>query len=433
MIAKQILVVEDNKFIGSLLRDKLQAARYGVVWVKNLAGVLELLASGEHDFFAAILDFSLPDAPTGEIIDHVVRHDIPTIVFTGPLSDEVRSTVWVKNVVDYVLKDNFFSPDYLVATIQRLERNLVTKVLVVDDSSFFRQVIVDLLAVHRFQIFTATDGVDALRVVEEHPDIKLVITDFSMPQMDGFMLTQRLRAKYSREDMAIIGISAKGENLLAARFIKHGANDFIIKQTFLTEEFYSRVNQCMDSLENVRIIREAAITDYLTGLYNRRYFFDVGYKLFASAARKSITLSCAMIDIDHFKKVNDTYGHDVGDQVLQHIAGLLQKRLRATDIVARMGGEEFCVLAVNVDAGYVEGLFEELRRRVDESTFEISDGQQLDLTVSIGVAVNGSAYSLEGLVKVADEQLYIAKGNGRNQVVVGRGEISGDGAGADTR
>ena len=433
MGAKRILLVEDNKFVGTLLRTKLQAARYSVVWARDLAEALAQLAVHGDGFFAAILDYSLPDAPAGEIIDHVVRRDIPAVVFTGQFSDEVRNAVWMKNVVDYVLKDNFSSPDYLVATIQRLERNLATKVLVVDDSSFFRQVIVDLLKVHRFQVLTAADGVEALAVVDAQPDIKLVIADFSMPEMDGFKLTQRLRAKYTKEEMAIIGISAKGQNLLAARFIKYGANDFIIKQTFLTEEFYCRVNQCLDGLENVRRIREAAIKDFLTGLCNRRYFFDVGYKLFASAARKSITLTCAMIDIDHFKKVNDIHGHDVGDLALCHVAAILQKRMRATDIVARVGGEEFCILAVNVDDANVEGLFEELRQRLADAPLEIGDGRQLNLTASIGVAVNGSAFSLEGMVKIADEQLYIAKRSGRNRVVVRRGEISDDGAGADSR
>lgn len=419
MGAKQILVVEDNPFVGALLRNKLQVARYSVVWVKDLAESLKVLDSGEYDFFAAILDFGLPDAPFGEIIDHVVQRGIPSVVFTGSMSDEVRSTVWMKNVVDYVLKDNSHSPDYLVAAIKRLERNIHTKVLVVDDSSFFRQVIVDLLKVHCFQVLTAIDGDDALAVVAANPDIKLVITDYSMPEMDGFKLTQRLRTKYSKDEMAIIVISSEGQNLLAAKFIKYGANDFIIKQTFLTEEFYGRVNQCMDGLEDVRKIRDAAIRDYLTGLFNRRYFFDVGYKLFASAVRKSIVLSCAMIDIDNFKMINDTYGHEVGDQVLQHIARILDARMRSSDIVARVGGEEFCVLAVNVECGNVKGLFDELRQRVADMPLDLGDGQQLQLAVSIGVSVNNCVFSLEELLNAADKQLFIAKQQGRNQVVVG--------------
>ena len=434
MSAKKILVAEDNKFVGAVLRNKLQAARYSVVWTVDLAETKQVLETQGDRLFAAILDFALPDAPSGEVIDHVVSRNIPSVVYTGLISDDIRSTVWMKNVVDYVLKDNSFSHDYLITAIQRLERNHSTKVLVVDDSSFFRKVIVDLLKVHRFQILTAADGNEALQVVEEHPDIKLVITDFRMPEMDGFSLTQHLRMKYSREDLAIIGISGKGENLLAARFIKYGANDFIVKQTLLAEEFYSRVNHCLDSIDNVQKIREAAITDYLTGLFNRRYFFDVGHKLFASAARKSITLSCAMIDIDHFKEINDTYGHEVGDRALRHIADILQQGVRATDIVARMGGEEFCILAVDVGDANVESFFEDLRRQLGSMNFDVGDGQTIALTVSIGVAINDSAYSLEGMVKVADEQMYAAKRGGRNRVVVGREVVvvNGDEAAAGT-
>ena len=432
MNAKKILVVEDNKFVGAVLRNKLQAARYSVVWAVDLAEALMVLESQGDRLFAAILDFALPDAPSGEVIDYVVRRNIPSVVYTGLLSEEIRSTVWMKNVVDYVLKDNSFSHDYLITAIQRLERNFDTKVLVVDDSSFFRKMLVDLLSVHRFQILTANDGNDALQVVEANPDIKLVITDFRMPEMDGFQLTQRLRTKYSKEDMAIIGISGKGENLLAARFIKYGANDFIIKQTLLAEEFYSRVNQCMDSLDNVRRIREAAITDYLTGLFNRRYFFDVGHKLFASAARRSISLTCAMIDIDHFKEVNDTYGHEIGDMALRHVAGILQEGVRASDIVARMGGEEFCVLVVDLGDENIEVFFEELRQRIEKTSLEFGDDMVLNLTVSIGVGLSENAYSLEGMVKFADEQLYVAKRSGRNRVVVGRDKISDGVAVADS-
>ncbi|MDH5298518.1 MAG: diguanylate cyclase [Desulfobulbaceae bacterium] len=418
MGVRKILVVEDSNFVGTLLQEKLRRARYTTVWTKSKAETVELLDGGGHDFFCAILDFKLPDAQDGSVIGEVVGRGIPGIVFTGDLSTEVRDLVWAKNVVDYVLKDNAYAPDYLIGMLKRLERNELTKVLVVDDSGFFCQVIANLLKIQKFKVFTAGNGREALAVVAQHPEIRLVVTDYQMPEMDGLQLTQALRAKYAREDMSIIGISAKGEHIMAARFIKYGANDFIIKQSFLTEEFYSRVNQCLDNLENIRLIREAAIKDFLTGLYNRRYFFDVGHKLFANMARQNITLTCCMIDIDFFKKVNDTYGHEVGDLTLRHISDILRTRMREGDIVARLGGEEFCILAVNVDPAAVAGLFEDLRRRVEEAPVNIGGGQQLAVTVSIGVAAPG-AYSLEEMVRMADEQMYLAKKSGRNQVVVG--------------
>ena len=417
MSMKQVLVVEDSIAVSSLMKKKLMGARFSVVVANSLTEALVLIEENSSHFFAAILDFRLPDAPNGEIIDKVVAHGIPSIVFTGDLSQEVRNFVWERHVVDYVLKDNSQAPDYIIHILKQLVRNIDTKVMVVEDSGFCCKIISDLLKLHRFQVLSADNGEEALAILKENTDIKLVITDYNMPKMDGFRLTQKIRARYSREELAIIGISARGQNLTAARFIKYGANDFIIKQSFLTEEFYCRVNQCIDNLENIRKIREASVKDFLTGLHNRRYFFDTGRKLFASYRRKNITLVCAMLDIDLFKKVNDTYGHDTGDIVIQHIADILHRRMRETDIVARIGGEEFAILAVNVANESVEALFNELRQLVENTSVDIGDGRQLKVTISIGVALD-CKISMEEMLKIADNALYAAKQGGRNQVAV---------------
>jgi len=417
---KKILVVEDSRVVGTLLGNKLCKAGYKMVWAESMAQALALLGEEDADFFCAILDFSLPDAPDGAIIPEVVARGIPALVFTGNICNRVRELAWGNSVVDYVLKDNPFSYDYLVDMVRRLERNQTIKVLVVDDSAFSRKMMADLLRVHLLEVHTAANGREAMALLADHPDIALVIADFHMPEMDGFALTQAIRQRFSREDLAIIGISSScTDRTMPARFIKYGANDFIVKQSFLAEEFYSRVNQCLDDLENIRRLREAAVRDFLTGLYNRRYFFDFGHKLFANVARKNITLTCGMIDIDLFKNVNDTYGHDVGDVALRHIADIMARRMRETDLVARMGGEEFCVLAVNADAASVPALFEDLRRRVAEAALDIGGGQRIGLTVSIGVAGSDDVFSLEEMVKRADERLFLAKQAGRNRVVAG--------------
>jgi diguanylate cyclase (GGDEF)-like protein len=203
---------------------------------------------------------------------------------------------------------------------------------------------------------------------------------------------------------------------MAARFLKIGANDFITKQTFLTEEFYCRVTQNIENLERIHLIREASIKDALTGLYNRRYFFETGNKLFANAIRENLTITCGMIDIDHFKNVNDTYGHEAGDKTLVHISSILNHRMRNTDIVARLGGEEFCVLAINMRKEYAKKVFEELRVKVEKSSIEIEDEGKIHITVSMGV-VTELADSLEDMVKKADKLLYEAKESGRNRVI----------------
>ena len=181
-----------------------------------------------------------------------------------------------------------------------------------------------------------------MELVVQNPGVRLVITGNQLPGMDGIQLVQKIRERYSRNQLGIIGISAAGNSLLSAEFIKNGANDFLIRENFLTEEFYCRISQCMDQVEHVASIREAAIKDPLTRLFNRRYFFEMGNKMMATAARGNHPVVVAMLDVDHFKKINDRFGHQAGDRVLKKMASLLQKRCRKSDLLARFGGEEFC-------------------------------------------------------------------------------------------
>ena len=135
---------------------------------------------------------------------------------------------------------------------------------------------------------------------------------------------------------------------MSARFIKVGANDFITKP-FQPEEFYCRVTQNIDLIEKTQALVDAATKDFLTGLYNRRFFFEKGVGKLERARRERKSVALAMLDIDHFKSVNDTYGHDVGDEVLQVVSKTLQDSARADDLVARLGGEEFCVLMEDIN------------------------------------------------------------------------------------
>ena len=418
MKTEKVLVVEDTQFFGLIIRNKIaKETSFEPIWARGMAEAIRALDDPENRFFAAVLDFYLPDSPHGEIIDAVVSRHLPVIVFTSDLSEPVRELVWSKSVADYALKDDPQSLDYIVGMLRRIRKNPDTKVLVVDDSMFFRKILTDLLNVHRYRVLNAPNGVEALRLLEQHPDIKLVITDFSMPEMDGFTLTTKIREKYTKAELAIIGISSEGKNILAARFIKNGANDFIVKQSFLTEEFYSRVTQNIESLEHIQMVKDAAVKDFLSGLNNRRYFFDAGQTLFANAVRKNLTLVCAMIDIDHFKKVNDTYGHDVGDVTIRHVSSILKNRMREADIVARIGGEEFCILAVNMSADKAGEIFESLRQRIETSPVDAGNGRTFQVTVSIGVVAR-AADSLDAMVNGADRLLYEAKDTGRNRVVM---------------
>jgi diguanylate cyclase (GGDEF)-like protein len=161
---------------------------------------------------------------------------------------------------------------------------------------------------------------------------------------------------------------------------------------------------------------EAATTDFLTGLNNRRQLLRQGIPLLAGARRSGTPMAVAMLDIDHFKQINDAYGHDAGDVVLKHIGALLKERFRLSDIVARYGGEEFCILAPQLDPRQAFELFDEFRYTLAMRTIEV-DGHALAVTVSIGVATV-LCDSLDEMITQADELLYNAKQAGRNCVVI---------------
>jgi len=415
---KEILLVEDTLPVGKMIQRRLERnGDFKISWVKTMAECVALLQERAYDFFIAILDFNLPDAHHGEVIAKVVNHNLPAIVFTGYVSEEVREKVWSHNVVDYVLKEDVLSLDYILNLLDRLEKNGGTQILLVDSDSDNRQNLLDLLRVHRYQILTADSGEQALEIIDEDPDIKLTITASHLPGMDGLELIQQIRKKFCPEDMSIIGMVSKGDHITSARFLKYGANDFFVRETFLPEEFYGRINQLLSTLEHIQLIRTSALKDFLTGLHNRRYFFMTGEKLYASAKRDNLSLVCAMFDIDFFKKVNDSHGHEAGDLVLKHVAKILQKRMRKTDIVARIGGEEFCILAVNMDLKEVNRIFNELLQQIEQSIVVLPDAMgEVQVTLSGGICTKLSD-SLEDMAKKADIFLYKAKRGGRNRIV----------------
>ncbi len=414
---KNILVVEDSKMFTRILKSSIEAeGTFHVIVAETYAELIGLIEAEKHDFFAGLLDLNLPDAPDGEVIDYVLAHDIPSIVFTGKFDDDLRDRMLAKGIVDYVLKEGPANVEYIVSLLNQLHRNTEIKVMVVDDSRTARAHIKKLLAIYRFTVLEAEDGEQALKVLDNNKDIRLVITDFNMPKMDGLELTKEIRGLHSKQDIAIIGMSTYGNNLLSARFLKIGGSDFINKP-FLEEEFYCRVNQNMDLLEYIRDLRFIATRDFLTGLYNRRHFFEVGEKIFLRACRSKKALAVALTDIDFFKKVNDTYGHDVGDIVLKRMGRILNDSFRASDLVARFGGEEFCFLVPNVDSDTALNIFETLRQRVENEVIVLPDNTPLQITTSIGVCISFEA-NLEMALNKADKLLYEAKKNGRNRVIL---------------
>lgn len=408
---KKILIVEDSRPILQLHIYLVKRAGFEPVTAKTLEEV-KAFESQLDDFFCAIIDYSLPDAPDGEAIQYLLGKKVPGIVVTGMIDDKIRERIFRLPVIDYITKESKQAFNYLENLLVKLNNNHTVKMLVVDDSASSRAYLHSMLSRHNYDVLVADSGVEALKVLDDNPDIKLVITDKEMPNMDGIKLCNEIRAKYSKDEISIIGVSGADNPSLTAKFIKNGANDFL-KKPFCHEEFYCRVIQNIEYIQSIDTIKRQANTDYLTGLFNRRYYFET----VAPVVQEDVPLTLAMMDIDHFKQVNDTYGHEAGDVVLKTVASLLEKHFSENYVVSRIGGEEFSVYFDQLSLDETVDKLEAFRGEL-ESLVIHTQGFDIKCTISIGVT-NKIYQHLDNLINHADGLLYTAKQNGRNRVEAG--------------
>ena len=412
MIKERILLVEDNKALSKLITKKMeQNLDYEIIQAYSYKEAEEILENND-DFFIALLDLNLPDAPNGEIVDFVLSKNIPPIVLTGTLDNSIQEEMKSKNIIDYVYKGNIDDVNYIFSLIKRLSKNRDIKVMVVDDSQVTRNKIRRVLKNQMFKVIVAAHGEEALNYLEDNPDIKLILTDYNMPVIDGLELTKEVRKKYDKNQLIIISITSSNEQLISAKFLKIGANDFINKP-FSDEELICRVNNSLETKEYLDKMTNMAHLDFLTGLYNRRYFFEE-----AESLHNSKNFVVAMIDIDNFKKINDTYGHDIGDEVIKSVSKTLKNSIKGADIAARFGGEEFCVVLKNIDQKNAIGFFLKLKELLAKNKINTKDGT-IKYTVSIGLSFgDNDDKNIDELLNSADKALYKAKNSGKNRVEI---------------
>ena len=412
---KRILIVDDNKTLVKLISKKLEAALDFQVDVAYSLAEAKLFLK-MYDYFITLLDINLPDAPNGEIVDYAISKENRVIVLSGNIDKTFRESMLKKNIIDYVNKGGVDDINYIIQTINRLEKNKNHTVLVVDDSMVFRKQMQTLLQNMFFKVITVAHGEEALNYLKLHQEITLVLTDYNMPVMDGLELTYEIRKEQSKNDLAILAVSSNNDNEVNAIFLKAGANDFITKP-FSKEEFSCRVNNTIEALENIQLITNHANRDYLTGLYNRRYFFEAMEKYEADIAETQENYAVAMIDIDHFKKINDKYGHDIGDKIITALSDILRSSTGHNDLVARFGGEEFCVVIKNISRDAALDIFERIRLEVEKYSYQLDNKEFIKFTISIGVVLHEEDESLEETINNSDLMLYKAKNGGRNIIV----------------
>lgn len=411
----KILVVEDSDMVSKVLRHLIlnSGLAYDTLYASSLEHAKNLYEQSPDDFFAALVDLNLPDAPNGEIVDFTLGKKIPTIVLTGSYDEQRREQLFSKGIVDYVTKEGRYAYSKAIGMISRLEKNQNIKVLVVDDSDMSRKHVANLFKRHLFQVLEAVDGVDAIKVLLDNPDIRLLITDYNMPRMDGFELVRNLRYKYDKTDLIMIGVSGESSEALSAKFIKHGANDFL-RKPFHPEEFYCRIIHNIESLELIEQITFNAQRDHLTGLYHRSYFFNAAREYYRQASEKGTPLAMAIINIDHFSQVNRVHGNAWGDVALKHIAVNLQSMLDRF-LLARADSDDFYVLMPGLDNEKAGALLSKVKQLLAAEACNIN-GDSMHFYFSAGITAK-LQQSLDEQIALAATHLQRAKEAGGNVIV----------------
>lgn len=447
----RVLIVDDLVANLKLLEARLVAEYFEVVTALNGPTALEICAQGSCDI--VLLDVMMPGMSGLEVCRRIKQNPrtahIPVVIVTAldqpgdriagleagaddfltkPVDDialitRVKSLVRLKTLTDELLvrasTSNEFGLGDLVGTAD-LDGD-GGRILLVDDSAATVERVCGVLGAGR-EVDHEPDPQEALLRAAEG-DYDLAIVSLNLKETDGLRLCSHLRSLDRTRLLPILVIVNPDDNARLLRGLDLGVNDYLVRPID-RNEMLARVRtqirrkRFADRLrDSVQLTIEMAVTDPLTGLHNRRYLDRHLAALVQQAVARQKPLSVLMIDIDHFKPINDNFGHAVGDDVLREFSMRLRKAVRGIDLACRMGGEEFLVAMPDTDTALAMVVAERIRQKIAGETFENSEGAGIAVTVSIGIAslVSGRD-AAEDLMRRSDEALYLAKRGGRNRV-----------------
>lgn len=286
-------------------------------------------------------------------------------------------------------------------------------VLVVDDQPEMRQLLSTMLR-HKYRVLTASNGGEALRIVQED-GVMAIVSDVMMPHMSGDELLRAVRSDPERAHTPVLLVTARTDAGFRTRALEDGATDYVTKP-FDRNELIARIDNLVHSSTAFRKLRQQTRIDALTGVFTRARVLDVLQKQHELSMASDFDLSVLMVDVDHFKLVNDTHGHPVGDEVLREVARRIGASVRNGDAVGRYGGEEFLVVLPSCDYASALNIAESLRDAVRRSPVETTAGP-VEVTISGGVAASpGGRLAPSELIDSADRALYRAKREGRDRI-----------------
>lgn len=289
---------------------------------------------------------------------------------------------------------------------------LKPKILVVDDNHNLLHTVSSLLEVWGYEVTCALNGTNALAYAKEkNPD--LILLDWELPDISGTEVCRRLKNDSGTSIIPVIMLTARSGEENTVTGFNCGASDYITKP-YNPKILYARIKAALKAKEKYDDAFKKSVTDKLTGLYNRRFFDRLCNDEFYRADRYHRPLSCLMIDIDNFKSINDTFGHEAGDAVLKQFCSILQ-RTRHSDKVCRWGGEEFVIILPETDSCGATAFAQNIQKEIEQKTFALNN-TDIRITISIGIAsvFEGSITKPEELVNYADKALYEAKNSGKN-------------------
>jgi two-component system, cell cycle response regulator len=448
----RILVVDDVELNVRLLEAKLSNEYFEVIAADNGPVALELAESELPDII--LLDVMMPRMDGLEVCRRLKANprttDIPVVMVTAlsditdrlrgleagaddfltkPVNDialfaRVRSLVRLKRMMEELrLREDvcgrFSSGNGAEAT----EDNSQARILLLQEPGFASTRIVETLNPIAKSVVQATSCAEAQTLIED--SVELAILSLTMPDGDPLRLVSQWRASEATRQVPILLIAGDVELPRLAKGLDLGATDYLIRPVDRNEllartRTQIRRKRLQDRLrDNYHRSLSLALTDELTGLYNRRYVLAHLGELLARMSDGGNGIAVMMFDIDHFKQVNDRYGHAAGDDVLRELAERSLRQVRSVDLIARIGGEEFLVVMPETNLAGAAVVADRLRLAVADQLFTLhGQKKKLPVTVSIGVAVtNDSRESLDALLKRADDALYAAKNGGRNRVV----------------
>jgi two-component system cell cycle response regulator len=448
----RVLIVDDILANVRLLQARLEAEYFEIVTASSGQAALDICARERVD--VVLLDVMMPGLDGFEVCRRLKSQaqtlHIPVVMVTAldqpsdrvqglesgaddfltkPVDDialvtRVKSLARLKMLNDEMLMRASTSRQMGISDEEAMKAVLSDKpgrILVVDDHPRSSSRLMGALAKHHEAYIEPDPQVALINLAEQSFDLLIVAANLSAS--DGLRLCSQVRSLDRTRHTPIILMVDPGEEARLMRGLDMGINDYVMRPVD-RHELLARVRtqirrkRYSDFLRNqLRESVEMSITDPLTGLHNRRYMERHLKTLMTDALRTGRTLSILVADIDHFKRVNDTYGHDAGDLVLKEFADRFRRYTRGLDLACRLGGEEFLIIMPDTDKARAVQIGERVRECVAGAPFRIADGSEITVTVSVGLAtLDGAQDTSELLFKRADSALYAAKRRGRNQV-----------------